>query len=50
MKPTFDLNPQAASFNEGRRSVALEILRHLHIDPITLYAEMLRQNQETTHE
>jgi hypothetical protein len=50
MKPTFDINPQASSFNEGRRAMVLHILKHIHKDPNALYAEMLRNNQETTHE
>jgi hypothetical protein len=50
LKPTFDLNPYASAFNEGRRAMALFILKHVNQDPHMLYAEMIRQNTETTNE
>lgn len=48
LKPTFDLNPYAAAFNEGRRAMALYILKYVNKDPNALYAEMIRHNQEET--
>jgi hypothetical protein len=51
MKPTFDLNPYAAAYNEGRRAMALFVLKYVTQDPHALYAEIIRHNQqETTNE
>lgn len=49
-KPTFDLNPYASAFNEGRRAMALWILKYSgqDQDPYAIYAEMIRQNQQDT--
>lgn len=50
LRPTFDLNPNAAAFNEGRRAMILWILKYTNTDPAQLYAEMIRYNQEETNE
>lgn len=51
LKPTFDLNPYASAYNEGRRAMALFILKYVNQDPHMLYAEMIRHNQqEATNE
>lgn len=50
---TFDGNPHAMAYNEGRRSVVLHIMKMLEVNPEQyrhLYGESIDEYLENTHE
>lgn len=44
-RSTFDPNPQTSAFQQGRQSLALEIIRLAGEDPAALYARIERGGQ-----